>query len=86
VNWFGLLLNGEAMDNLESILLISPVADLSDPLSPVQDAEMQIYNSFSDAGMHRFITLLLGAGIIVLNRGDGILTHLPWVSRPNTSK
>jgi hypothetical protein len=34
-------------NNLESILLISPVADLSDPVSPLQDAEMQIYNSFS---------------------------------------
>jgi hypothetical protein len=31
-------------DNLESILLISPVAD---PVSPLQGAGMQIYNSFS---------------------------------------
>jgi hypothetical protein len=33
--------------NLESILLISPVADLSDLVAPLQDARMQIYNSFS---------------------------------------
>jgi hypothetical protein len=51
--------------NFESILLISLVADLSDPLSPLQDAGMQVYTSFS------------GAGIIVLSMGDGILTHLP---------
>jgi hypothetical protein len=38
---------GGGEDNLESILLISPVTDLSDPESPLQDAEMQIYNSFS---------------------------------------
>jgi hypothetical protein len=29
---------------LDSILLLSPLADLSDPVSPLQDAEMQIYN------------------------------------------
>jgi hypothetical protein len=34
-------------NNLESILLISPVADLSDPVSPRQGAEMQVYSSFS---------------------------------------
>jgi hypothetical protein len=33
-------------NNLKSVLLISPVADLSD-LIFLQDAEMQIYNSFS---------------------------------------
>jgi hypothetical protein len=32
-------------NNLESILLISPVADL--PVSLLQEAEMQIYNSLS---------------------------------------
>jgi hypothetical protein len=32
-------------NDLESILLISPVADLSDPVSPLQDAKMQVYNS-----------------------------------------
>jgi hypothetical protein len=31
----------------ESILLISPVADLSDPVSPLQDAGMEVYTSFS---------------------------------------
>jgi hypothetical protein len=44
------------VDNLDSILLISPVADLSDPVSPLHDAEMQIYNSFSgcrnDSALH----------------------------------
>jgi hypothetical protein len=39
-------------NNLESILLISPVADLSDPVSPLQDAEMQVYNSFSGCRNH----------------------------------
>jgi hypothetical protein len=34
-------------NNLESILLISPVADLSDPVFPLQGAGIQIYNSFS---------------------------------------
>jgi hypothetical protein len=31
--------------NLDSILLISSVADLSDPVSPLQGAGMQVYNS-----------------------------------------
>jgi hypothetical protein len=35
----------ERENNLESILLISPVADLPEMVSPLQDAEMQIYNS-----------------------------------------
>jgi hypothetical protein len=43
--WFAPLL-GEG-NNIESILLISPVADLSDPVSLLYDAEMQIYSSFS---------------------------------------
>jgi hypothetical protein len=34
-------------NNLESILPISPVADLSDLVSVLQDAEIQIYNSLS---------------------------------------
>jgi hypothetical protein len=34
-------------NNLESILFISPVSDLLDPVSLLQDAEMQIYSSFS---------------------------------------
>jgi hypothetical protein len=37
----------EKGNNLESILLLSPVEDLSDLVSPLQDSEMQIYNSFS---------------------------------------
>jgi hypothetical protein len=35
------------VNNLESILLINPVAELSNPVSPLQDAEKQIYNSLS---------------------------------------
>jgi hypothetical protein len=45
-----LLLIGEVWgrrNSVENILLISPVADLSDPVSPLQDAGMQVYNSFS---------------------------------------
>jgi hypothetical protein len=41
--WFAPLL-GEG-NNLESILLISPVADLSDPVSPLLGARMQTFNS-----------------------------------------
>jgi hypothetical protein len=53
MNWFicPLLGVGER-NNLESILLMNPVADLSDPVSPLQDAEMQIYNSFSGSRNH----------------------------------
>jgi hypothetical protein len=35
---------------------------------------MQIYNSFS------------GCRAVVLSVGDGLLTHLPYVSRPNNNK
>jgi hypothetical protein len=48
-----------------SILFISPVADLSDPVSLPQNAEMQ------------FITPSWDAETIVLSMRDGILTHLP---------
>jgi hypothetical protein len=34
-------------NNPKIILLINPVADLSDPISHLQDAGMQVYNSFS---------------------------------------
>jgi hypothetical protein len=44
-------------NNLESILLISPVADLSEPVSPLQGAEMQFYNSFSGS---RSVVLSMG--------------------------
>jgi hypothetical protein len=53
--------------NLESILIISPVGDLSDPVSPLQDVGMQVYNSFSGCRNHS-----------ALHGGMGwILTHLP---------
>jgi hypothetical protein len=32
-------------NNLDSILLISPGTEISDPVSPLQDVEMQIYSS-----------------------------------------
>jgi hypothetical protein len=43
---------GGGGNNHESILLISPVADLWDPESPLQGAGMQIYNSFSGHKNH----------------------------------
>jgi hypothetical protein len=39
-------------NNFESILFISPVADLGDPVSPPQRARMQIYKSFSWCRAH----------------------------------
>jgi hypothetical protein len=39
---------GEEETILISILLIGPVADLSDHVCPLQDAAMQIYNSLSE--------------------------------------
>jgi hypothetical protein len=38
-------------NNLESILLISPVAGLSDPISPLQDAECRFTAPPQDAGI-----------------------------------
>jgi hypothetical protein len=52
-------------NNLESILLISPMAALSDLVSPLQDAEMQIYNSLSGCRNHSAL------------HGGWELTHLP---------
>jgi hypothetical protein len=51
-------------------------------------------SGYRDAGLYlllrvqecRFITLSQGAGLMVLSMGDGLLTHLPWVSRPNRNK
>jgi hypothetical protein len=43
------------------------VADLSDPASPLQDAEMKIYNSSGCRNQYS-------------PWGDGILTHLPFRS------
>jgi DMSO/TMAO reductase YedYZ heme-binding membrane subunit len=61
LNWFGLHLYWGRGNNLESILLINPVADLylSFRLQECRPPSPQ------DAGM------------IVLSMGDGILTHLP---------
>jgi hypothetical protein len=52
MNWFVFPLLEEGGNNLESILLISPVADLSDPVSPLQGTGMQIYHSFSGCKNH----------------------------------
>jgi hypothetical protein len=62
---FGLHLNWGRGNNLDSILLISPVADLSDPVSPLPGAGMQVYNPFSGCRNDMAI------------RGDGIPIHLP---------
>jgi hypothetical protein len=51
MNWSVCPLWGRG-NNLESILLISPVANLSDPVSPLQGAGMQVYNSFSGCRSH----------------------------------
>jgi hypothetical protein len=61
--WFAPLL-GEG-NNLESILLISPVADLSD----------SVYLSFRM--QERRPPSPQDAGMILLSMGDGILTPLP---------
>jgi hypothetical protein len=52
-------------NNLESVLLISPAADLSDPVSPLQGADLQ---------------LLLRTQECSALPGDGLLTHLPFRS------
>jgi hypothetical protein len=50
--------------NLESILLIIPVADLSDPVSPLQGAAMQIYNSLSGCRNHSALHRGVGYSLI----------------------
>jgi hypothetical protein len=59
VNWFGLHLYWGRGNNLESILLlISPVSDLSDSVSLLEDAGMQASNSSGSWGMgHSLICL-----------------------------
>jgi hypothetical protein len=64
VNWFGLHLYWERGNNLESILVISPVADLSDFVLSFRMQECRPLTP-QDVGM------------ILLSMGDGILTHLP---------
>jgi hypothetical protein len=58
--------------NLESILLISPVADLSDPVSPHQVAEMQIYNS-SGPRKHSAVHGGMGYSLICFRSPDPTL-------------
>jgi hypothetical protein len=50
VNWFILLLLGEEKQSW-SILLISPVADLSGLVFPLQEAEMQISGYRNDSAL-----------------------------------
>jgi hypothetical protein len=71
--WFAPLL-GEGK-NLESILLISPMADLSDPVSlfRMQKCSLQLPLRMQEC---RPLTPQ-DARIILLSIGDGILTHLP---------
>jgi hypothetical protein len=64
-------------NDLESILLISPVADLSDPVSPLQDAGMQIldsgkqiYNSFSGCRNDSALRGGMGYSLICLKFPD----------------
>jgi hypothetical protein len=61
VNWFGLHIYWGRGNNLESILLISPVADL------YLSFRMQECRPPSPQD----------AGMILPSMGDGILTHLP---------
>jgi hypothetical protein len=51
------------------------VADLSDSVSPLQDAGMQIYNSFSGCMNHS-----------ALHGGDELLTHLSFRSPDPTGR
>jgi hypothetical protein len=67
-NWFVCPLLGEG-NNLESILLISPVADLSDPISPLQGAEMQAHNS-SGCGNHSALHGGMGYSLICFRCPD----------------
>jgi hypothetical protein len=69
VNWFVFPLWGRG-NNLEIILLISPVTGLSDPISPLQGAGMQIYNSFS--GCRNDSALHGGDGILICFRSPDL--------------
>jgi hypothetical protein len=61
-------------NNLESIVIISPVADLGYPASLPQGAGMHVYNSFSGSQESQYSPW-----------GDGILTHLPFRSPDPTN-
>jgi hypothetical protein len=57
-------------NNLESILLISPLQDLSDPVSLLQGAEMQIYNSFPGCRNLNAVLGGMGYSLICLRSPD----------------
>jgi hypothetical protein len=75
VNWFGSHLYWGRGNNLESILLISPVADLSDPASffRMQKCSLQLPLRVQEC---RPLTPQ-DAGMIRLSTEDGIPIHLP---------
>jgi hypothetical protein len=62
-------------NNLESILLISPVAYLSDPVSPLQVPGMQIYNSFSGRKNVSVLQEGMGYSLICLRSLDPKSPH-----------
>jgi hypothetical protein len=74
---------GGGGNNLESILFISPVADLSDPVSLLQDAGTDLHLLLKMQNC-RFTSQ--DAGITVLSTGAGMLTHLPFRSPDPLSK
>jgi hypothetical protein len=69
-------------NNHESILLISPVADLSDLISPLQDAGMQIYNSFSGCRNHSTLHGGMGYSLICLRSPDTLRKIKPMENLP----
>jgi hypothetical protein len=92
VNWFGLHLYWGRRNNLESILLTSPVADLSDPVSFFRMQKCSSQLPFrvqecrplipQDAGMILLGGVRMGDSLICSAEegvvgGDGRLIHLP---------
>jgi hypothetical protein len=74
MNWFVCPLWGRG-NILESILLISPVADLSDLVSLLQDARIQIYNS-SGYRNHSALHGGMGYSLICLRSPDTTVRNL----------
>jgi hypothetical protein len=68
--------------NLESILLISLVADLSDPVSPPLGAGMQLTTPSQNAG----ISMGMGYSLICLRSPDPTESLKPefWTQSPNS--
>jgi hypothetical protein len=74
VNWLGLHLYWRRGNNLENILLLSPVVDLSDPVTffRLQKCSLQLPLRIQEC---RPLSPQ-DAGMILLSMGDAILTHL----------